>query len=333
MYNAFVPSVTRQYDYQKKRDTQGDPGISRPQLVPNDKQSFVRIDSSSYVAPSPLASMPIPLRRSRSQRQSTSSSQRISTDGSKPLVNIRRESLEKYRSSISSPRVDSACELNYGNRESIHVESCSLNHDDEWIYSMDLKLKDGQSHILQRSYSDLWALHIKLLESCPREAGGNNHPRSIPFLDPLLPHMSTNEAIRRRKVVNFYMQELLKLSQFGVGNSQLDLFLAITSTDFIQKEDHPLFSTASETIMDLLSDLTVRDTVLVKVTHGKYTFAWSENSEVTYTTLFNHTRRRVGEPIYALKYRNEWGEKTPLLSDNELRLLVNFKDRLVLYTS
>ncbi|KAJ3269610.1 bud emergence protein 1 [Terramyces sp. JEL0728] len=232
-----------------------------------------------------------------------------------------------------SQKTDSGVEISMEARNRLggYVQSCELGVDDEWQFTIEVKLRSGGSQILFRKYDDLWDLHIDLMKNYPGESGANGTPRSIPFLDPPAHNMALQEALRRRKVMNFYIQEIMFLSLLGVGKDPINDFFALRDGDLNCK--NKALSGSSNAIMDLLNDLDLTKEISVVISDGKKSATFSTPVETDLDSLLEGARKAFGESFTRLKYRNEMGEKIVLQSDNELRLLINYRNRLSLSTA
>ncbi|KAJ3309309.1 bud emergence protein 1 [Boothiomyces sp. JEL0838] len=263
-------------------------------------------------------------------RTSSQTSQRTNYfPTSKPTKPAEIDTSEKAHSQKTDSGVEISMEAR--NRLGGYVQSCELGVDDEWQFTIEVKLRSGGSHILFRKYDDLWDLHIDLMKNYPGESGANGTPRSIPFLDPPAHNMALQEALRRRKVMNFYIQEIMFLSLLGVGKDPINNFFALRDGDLNCK--NKALSGSSNAIMDLLNDLDLTKEITVVISDGKKTASFTTPVETDLDTLFESARKAFKEPFSKLKYRNEMGEKIVLQSDNELRLLINYRNRLSLSTA
>ncbi|KAJ3252591.1 hypothetical protein HK103_001390 [Boothiomyces macroporosus] len=249
--------------------------------------------------------------------------------GSRPLSPT--ESVSKRRNSLHSNRFDSGIELQDGKgKQSIFVQSLQLI-DDEWMFTIEFKLLNGNSRIMFRAFSELWDMHNDILQECPIESGITGQPRSIPFMDAPNQAMDQLEVIRIRNSVNFYIQEIFMLSSLGIGSKFVNEMFSFRQGDITCQDK--ILNNSTTAIMDLLSDLTPAPQRTIVLTNGKRSVTWTEFGDLKIDEIMERARSTLGEHVFVLRYKNELGKKVVVQTDHELHLIMNFRPRVTLFVS
>jgi hypothetical protein len=253
--------------------------------------------------------------------------------GSKPTSPSERSSVSErlsIKSNVSNPtkKVDSGIELLSGtkNRLSVMVLSCEQIQD-EWMYTLEVKRFDQPDLMLFRSDNDFWTLHLLLLHSCPKQSGEAG-ARTLPILDQVTKKMSLSEALVRRRILNFYVQELQYLSLLGVENGSINRFFSMREGDYEAKA----MSESLGMVMDRLHGLKSHRTIPVSIVHEGTSYQWKESQEIHLHTLLQIAETKIGSTLDVLFYENEVGKVKAIQNDKELSLIVHGREKLVLFT-
>ncbi|KAJ3319223.1 hypothetical protein HDV06_006602 [Boothiomyces sp. JEL0866] len=248
--------------------------------------------------------------------------------GSRPLSPT--ESVTKRRNSLHSNRFDSGIELEGKGKQSIFVQSLQLV-DDEWIFTVEFKLFNGNSRIMFRTFGELWEMHNDILQECPIESGITGKPRTIPLMDAPNHAMDELEVIRIRNSVNFYIQEIFILSSLGIGSKFVNEMFSFRQGDITCQDK--ILNSSTTAIMDLLSDLAPSPQRTIVLTNGRRSVTWVEYGDLKVDDVMAKARTTLGENVFVVRYKNELGKKVVVQTDHELHLIMNFRTRVTLFVS
>ncbi|KAJ3269609.1 hypothetical protein HDV01_001170 [Terramyces sp. JEL0728] len=203
--------------------------------------------------------------------------------------------------------------------------------DDEWVFTIEFKLFNGNSRIMFRSFAELWEMHNSILQEFPIESGITGKPRSIPFMDAPNHAMDELEVIRIRNSINFYIQEIFILSSLGIGSEFVNEMFSFRQGDITCQDK--ILNNSTNAIMDLLSDLSAAPQRNIVLTNGKRSVTWVEYGDLKVEEIMTKARAALGDHVFVLRYKNELGKKVVVQTDNELYLIMNFRPRITLFVS
>jgi hypothetical protein len=248
----------------------------------------------------------------------------------------------------------------------ILVPTAELRSDNKPQFTIEVRKSDETRSILFRTYDDIWALHISLLNFFPAESGRvKGVGRCIPFLrePPSGPPRgaagagsggpagmggsgwSPAEVQKRRREVEVYMQELLRLQNKNDGGSNggglwesgiVRRFFLLRKGD--QETSHELGFDVSGALMDLIDTYDSDAAVLVKLNLGGGNGGSGElvqfkvRDNISFDELWEVVEDTLRARISGLGYKDECGMLVGLHGEEDWRLLVRtWGERLVLF--
>lgn len=223
----------------------------------------------------------------------------------------------------------------------MQVPNC-VEKQGSFMYTIDCDY--GQRHhVLFRSYSDFWVLHVSLLNHFPVESGrspdSTDNGRIIPFLAPPSATSSLASAATLTTTLQKYLNCLLEPDLAHIlSSSIIKRFIMCRAGDVDTKVALAFGMDDEAALFDLLGEYAQEEetTVCITIMHspkaGDAT-VWSDApNDVRYSELVEFIENELGVPVPRVMYKDETGASVLLVGDADLDLLVKTRaNELVFY--
>jgi hypothetical protein len=205
-----------------------------------------------------------------------------------------------------------------------HVTVMNMNDK----YSIILKYEKGKSLMIHRSFSEIYAFHLQLLEMFPGHAGVDLSPRIIPYLSP----PSSNDMSNMVNELETYLLESMRLPETILSSRHWFEFLKLRYGDEELGESQ---MNDENMILSFIEEYTKPTIVKVKFslsTGQAYSFKAEKNSSHRVMVKSLESRLKLKQGINELFYWNEMKQLTKVHGDLDLQILFRTCPKPYLYS-
>jgi hypothetical protein len=193
------------------------------------------------------------------------------------------------------------------------VEHISVVMDMYDMYSIKFKFRSGRCVFIHRSYSELFTVHLQLLEMFPAHAGVASAPRLFPYF------VSKSDESSAEKDIELYLLESMRLPSIILNSKNWTGFLSLRSDD----EELSDSDTYDENmVLSYIEEYENPTIVKVKIAiAGGQTYSFKTEPNASQFSMIRSLEARLKHKIVDLSYRNELKQLIKIHGDRDLHLL------------
>jgi hypothetical protein len=193
------------------------------------------------------------------------------------------------------------------------VEHISVAMDMYDMYSITLKFQSGRCVLIHRSCTELYDMHLQLLEMFPSYAGANAAPRMFPYF------VVKSDDDTAERDIELYLLESMKLPGIILNSRLWNGFLNLRPGDeeLADSEMHD-----ENMILSYIEEYTKPTIIKVKISiAGGQTYSFKTEPNASQVSMIRSLESRLNHKIVDLSYRNELKQLIKIHGDRDLHLL------------